>query len=461
MIVSIPESSKGRPLTESIRPTRWEHLSGPFTWFKWADPTNVQVEDHTEYGAIVRIQAIGKIGAIAEHISEYGTSPYPNVLLSGPGGAGKSVFTELLARSVLSAKRLPVTYETPDGEIVTLINDKTGKPFKLNPEDKGRSAVASVRKALSTPQLSMREALASNSAVQFFNAGPIGKPETDEISASIRGYAALPGAKGRVIVISEFDNLEKRQVPSFKVALDTKDMPPGILVVCDTNHLDQVKHSMGPAGMERFEVIPISSWALSELLVYAKTYIEHFNIEFVASTFVHPENASQKLDAAELIAERAAGSMRSLLKILQTLVSYKREIDYDELVTIMSEDDTSLDEASGAAWQFINIIQTTSNPTPGNIINFAKQQAYKKTAPAPFINAFMRYILDRHPSILIDEEANAAVMKLVDIAQQQNAFIPDALWVACINPLMLIATAMKNKPERKTRERYHNIGRGR
>jgi hypothetical protein len=461
MIIPLPQGKSGAPLTESVRPERWEHLAGPFEWFVYADLDNPRVEDDETYGAVLRVKPVGKIGVIAEHISTHGKSPFPVILLSGPGGVGKSVFEELLARTLLADEREPVSYTSAEGEVVTLVHHRTGKPFLLNPtETRLGRADGYVRRVMSKPSDSMESAEMSNSSIQFFNAGPIGKSQTDQIAKSLRQSGGLPGSRGRVVIISEFDNLEKRQVPSFKVALDTKDMPEGTVVLCDTNHLDQVKHAMGSAGMQRFEIVPLGPWHFDVLRHYAWHYTNEFDIAFDEEAFASAGGTDENgepvaIDPHTLIAERAGGAVRVVLKIIQNLRSFSHPVSPGELEQIMSEDDFEQTESNGAAWQFMNMVTSRDRASTADVVAFVRRMSQQRTSTTSFINGLMRSVLERYPNALDSEgrdyDVSEAVARLYEAARYVGPPIHETLWASMVGPLTTLARAISETPVRRNR----------
>lgn len=414
------ENESERPLTEIVYPKGWANLAGPFQWYHVG---NNQIEKHEEYGKVIKVKPVGKIGAIAQSLHESKDSPYPVILLHGPGGIGKSVFSELLTRSFVSKEHLPVSYTDNEGDTVTLINENTGEPFNIDPVDKGLASSARIKKTLARPANSMAEAMQRNSAVQFFNAGPIGKAQTDEIAASTRSNRRLPGENKRVIIISEFDNLEKRQVPSFKVAFDNKDMPEGVLVLCDTNHLDKVKNAMGSAGMQRFEVISVGLWEQEVLLDYAYDILSHIGISI---------KTKDQHKAVEEIVERSMGSFRSLLKLLQTVRSLDH-FTYDTAIQLLNEENYSNAEASGFAYTFYKDLQARRYWSNAKIMTNTRGLIKKHISPQLFAQSLVTFILQSNNQRIADIKYTDVINNLYDVISYTGPPINEVLWLKVIN----------------------------
>lgn len=424
MIPSLPDGSSTY-LSESIRPQQWENLGGGFSWFKVIGET---VEDHDEFGKIVRVQPYGPIGAIAKHISERQVCPWPSILQAGTAGIGKSGFAELLARTHLAKKRLPVTYTTNSGDVITLV-DQDGHPFRLNPDGHGPDKY--VRRAFAEPGNEV------NPSVQFYSAAPMRKPDIDELGAKLR-HRMMPGER-RVVYIAEIDGIRKDQMGSLRVALDKKDFPKGLLVLADTNHLDTVRRNFGRATMERFHVLAIPNWKPDQLRPVVTSYIEAFGIQFDYESF---ESKSQPV---ETIVRKAEGGIRKVIDTFQGLKDLSGTIDKATLAEIISSAEVRNDEMGATAWRFFQNVVHRANTTPQDVVRYTNTLYQEQANLAQFVNSLGTYLLQRHPKALAQPAAGEAMRALMDLISYQGEPVYGALWASTVAPLNTIALAVKNE----------------
>lgn len=429
MIVYLPEE-KDKALTEVIRPYGWEHLAGGFKWYRFIKG---ELGQHDEYGAVAYIETIGKIGEIAAHISKYGKVPSKAILLSGKPGIGKTLFAELLAATYLSEKRTAVTYTTDSGVKVTLV-DKDGNAFLLNPIDKGAASRKSIRKAIATPQSK------SNPYIRFYNASPMSKSDIETLGTDLRADMSVPGRKGRVFIVSEIDNIGKIQSTPLKVALDPANMPDKVLFIADTNYLDKTRKNLDEAGIERFSVIPIQDWSIDELSQYAKAYVNHFDIEFSKDpTLGFPEE-----DPYQSIAESCNGSMRMLLRRIQSLRSHNRLITREDVDIIKNDTPANVFQSNNQAFQFVHSVKNTAGSSQNAVIPFVTTMSRRQANLHSFVKALSFHLIQNFGATLNNKVISESLESLFNLMIHDGEPAVETQWAAATYHLCIIGDTLKN-----------------
>lgn len=436
MIYALPEASS-LTLTDSLQPTGWEHLGGPLSWYKWvytADNKDFLIEEHEEYGHVVHIKPVGKLGQLARRISDSGVFPVRTVLIAGPPGVGKSALEVLFTRVKLSTKLQPVKakfYDPQNKDKIiecTFIDSETGRPFNINPEVNVLTKPENIRRWITTSDT-------KNLSFRFYNAGNLNKAVFDEVLDELR--TTRPTGRNWCVIVSEFDNLDKRQLPSLKAGLDPSTVPSHALFMADTNHFEKVRNTIGPAGLERFElVLQVERWSVLDLALAAERYLSALKLP-IASDLL-----SAQTSAHQQIAEGCDGSYRQLLIILDQLRSQDTEITPQILAGVLSSAAVSENASPyGVVIRFAHMVRN-KRTSATNLTNFVYGLYRDGIRIIQFSDLLAKELMSNHPNLLNDKAVSESLLALQQISAHDGEPIGHLQWAQSVYHLQVIADKM-------------------
>lgn len=430
--IYLPEDGNDEKLTRQVQPEGWEHLAGPFSW---CVPASQELQED-EDGPVLPVQVKDNaMGALAKHFHEHRTFGHSNLLFIGPPGNGKSAVEKFLAWTYLSDTHEPVSYQLRTGERATLVHHQTGEPFEINPTNEGTITYDFVIRKLSDAVLP--EDVDPSTRVQLHNAADsdMNKSSVSALGKDLRRDLSMIGR--RVVVISEIhDFSQKSQTRPLKTQIDPANMPEGLLVMADANSRADARKALGDAGFERFKEINASQWHVNTLQHYAEEYFGHFGVEFSEDFEKSP---------AEMTAERAGGSIRSLLKLVQDIREADQPLSQAGLKSIFRttvEDET--DQIGQDLWKFLNRVSGGGY----QIETFINELIGREVSPQRFLRSLCSHLAASRQDILLDPAVQAALSEIRNACHYTLYEGPPAnsvVWTSLAQPLDTISRALQNQ----------------
>lgn len=431
MIVA-PPLSGNEPLQNRIQPSGWQHLGGPFKWYEFVTG-ELEVAENGGYFLRVRILNT-PVGLLVQSILRAGREvpkkgiPVQTMLLSGPGGIGKSAFEVLLARTKWSEKKLQPICEYitgGDGEPLPyyFVDEATNEVIVLNPEESRTNNHQLFNQYIQDPLM------AKPSGIYSFNSTDVDKGKFSEIIRNLQ-RARAPN-RAHIVVMKEFDNMISTQVASMKDGLDANGISEIVLFMADTNHYDKVIKVCSPAAMQRFQQnLRFGAWSVLDLQYVALQYIGLLNLSVDLERFQTYEKAALEL------AQNANGAFRTLIFQLSQIESTGRVIT-PELVASLTL--AGQGEVSDESYKlFDRFIRTCVQSDPSQTLKWIKQFRQTNLPLIFLIERLMRHAFDRG-AVLEDPNASYALSQLLQIVRQSDDGqpMPAVAWQAA-GPLLLV-----------------------
>jgi len=431
--VYLPGAETGEKLPNQVRPQGWEHLAGPFSW---CVPTENEIQSQGDDLVLpVRVKD-NTMGTMAKHFHKHGRPNHSNYLFVGPPGNGKSAVEKFLAWTFLSEKRVPVTYSLKSGEEVTLVDHQTGEPFVINPTNEGTITYDFVLRKLSDAVLP--EEVDPSTRLQLHNASDtnMNKASVSELGTDLKRDLSMIGR--RVVVISEIHDFNsKTQTRPLKTQLDPTNVPDGLLVMADANSRSEAQKSLGEAGIGRFEEVHASQWHQDTLRWHAGEYFRHFGIEF--------SEGFEKAPAA-VTAERAAGSIRELLFLVQNLRDADQPITPDAVNRLFQKRVEDDGQSIGQdVWKYLNSVADGNRRTA----TFVNELAVREVQPQRFLQNLCQHLLANQAGALNSVEVQAIMSDLraaCDYGLHEGPPCSAVIWASLVEPLDQLASTISNQP---------------
>lgn len=409
MITPLPEDlSHADNLLRRAHPTGWQHLGGPMGWFKTLTDRVEEGPVFDEHGYHVRVKVVGKIGRLVRHFDKRGHFPSRAYIFGGPPGIGKTALVKLMAMTHLAEDHEPISYQFNTGEEVTLIDDDTDEPLEVNPVESQGKTFEMVHRAIENTGDS------GNQLIESYNTSRLNKPDIDDISATFDSPNIL--YSGRVIYFNEFDNVSSKQVPALKSSLNPGgNIPEDLLVLADTNNIDDVRDSLGDGGVERFHDITFGDWSYESLAQSAATYLREFGVDIAEDGFEHKQppgggEPSALEGAIDFIAREAEGSIRKVLRVIEHLAELDRPATADDILDTKSTFEGDEEERSQVFSRYFDVIYD-GKP----VGDFASNAATRGNSFTNFSAALASWALSRD-GLLEDPDVHEAVVGLREIA---------------------------------------------
>jgi hypothetical protein len=369
------------------------------------------------------------MGTLAKHIHENGRPNHSNFLFIGPPGNGKSAIEKFLAWTYLSETLEPVTYTLEDGEEVTLVDHQTGEPFEINPTNEGTITYDFVLRKLSESVLP--KDVDPSSRVQLHNAGAsdMNKGSVSRLADDLKRDLSMIGR--RVVVISEIHDFNsKTQTRPLKTELDPQNMPDGLLVMADANSRAEARKALGEAGFGRFREVGASRWHVDTLRFHAEEYFDHFGIEF---------DEGFERDPSVIAAERAGGSIRELLFLVQELRDADPPVSPEAVNQLFSRRVEDEGQQIGQdVFQFMNSVSGGDYDTAAFVQNLMKRQVDVHR----FLRNLCQQVIEQRQDVLVERETQSILSQLREACHygyHEGPPTQSVIWASITEPLDALA----------------------